>query len=456
MINLSKFNSKKIGIFGLGVTGHSAIRSLLYTTALIFAWDDSKDNILSTKKLFNNSQVTIFFYLLLKDVKKLDFLIVSPGILNSNRVKHKIFFMCKKLKIPVFTDIDILFQICPNANFIGVTGTNGKSTTVSLIHLILKNNNRESCLGGNIGTPVLNLQHFDNYNQNYIIELSSYQLGIMKCYKFNIAALLSVTPDHLDRYSSFEDYKNAKIKIFKNQINHDYGIISLNTTVNKIIYQSLKKDLRIIPTSNKEILNDGVTVLNNQIYDNYFDNKIFCINLPSGLLGLHNSENIAIAYTVAKLLNICSEEIIKSLTLFNGLKHRMELFLQKGEIYFVNDSKATNIAATKEALNTYDNIHWIVGGIFKEQNTDALNNQLHKVQHCYLIGRDYKKFLGLVKANQASYSISNTIADSLIEIKNKIEYGTVLLSPCCASFDQWKNFEDRGDAFKRLTLRLFK
>lgn len=455
MINLSEFNDKKIGIFGLGKTGVACLKSLLNTNAQITAWDDSKQKFLDLKKHIDNDKEIYFSDVIDPiDVKKLDFVIVSPGIPYKYPKPHKIFTICQKHNIPIVTDIDLLFKVCPKANYIGITGTNGKSTTTSLTHHILQSNNHKSALGGNIGIPALNLPNFNNHSQHYVLELSSYQLDLMVNYKFNIAALLSITPDHLDRYVSFEDYKNAKLKIFNNQNHNDFAIISINNHINEDIYNQLiaEKKQAIISISNQKVLKKGISIIKDKLYDNYFENQAFNLDLPSSLIGAHNAENIAIAYAISKTLKVNSNQIIKSLSTFIGLPHRMELFFKTKALSFVNDSKSTNVASTKEALRSFKDIHWIAGGIFKEKNLDELSTHLKEVKHCYLIGRNYEAFIPLLEKNSISYSICNNLENSIQEIKNSVKSGTILLSPCCASFDQWKNFEERGNTFKKLIL----
>jgi UDP-N-acetylmuramoylalanine--D-glutamate ligase len=458
MIDLTNFNNCKIGIFGLGKTGVDSLNAFLIKNTQIFAWDDNKENILRIKKTINKDKNIHFSNVIDPfDVKKLDFVIVSPGVPNRYPTPHKIFSICERYKIPIITDIDILFKVCPVANYIGVTGTNGKSTTVSLIHHILSANNDKSALGGNIGTPVLSLPHFNNATEHYVIELSSYQLDLMRDYKFNIASLLSITPDHLDRYETFEDYKNAKTKIFHNQNENDFAVISLNNEVNRVIFKELKliNKQKIIPVSSKEVLEGGISVINDKIYDNYFEHKIFNLKVPNSLIGSHNAENIAIAYATARALKIKPVNIVNSLNSFIGLPHRMELFFQTNNLTFINDSKATNIASCKEALDSFTDIYWIAGGIFKEKSTNELCNHLKEVRHCYLVGKDADKFVQVLKENKIPYSTSKTIENALSEIRDRVKNGTILLSPCCSSFDQWKNFEERGDRFKDLVFDMF-
>ena len=458
MVNLRKFTGNKIGIFGLGKTGIASINAFLTEDVEVMVWDDNKNTILRIQEIFKK-KTNIYFSSIIDsfDVKGLNFVIVSPGIPNQYPVSHPIFTICKKYNIPVFIDIDILFKVCQLSKYIGITGTNGKSTTSSLIHHILQFNNYQSSLVGNIGNPALNIIDTCDVIKNCIVELSSYQLDLIKDCKFNIAALLSIAPDHLDRYKSFEDYKNAKIKIFSNQDKDDFAVISLNHEVNKAVFDTLKLSAKqkFILVSSKKILDKGVSVINDMIYDHYFECKNFKLILPSSLRGKHNGENLAISYVVAKLIGLKSKNIIGALHSFVGLYHRMEIFLQIGDITFVNDSKATNISACKESLDCFKNIYLILGGLLKEENVDDLDGHFSEVNHCYLVGRDSHQFIPLLETNKITYTISKTIENSLIIMKNIVKSGTILLSPCCSSFDQWQSFEERGDAFKKLVSDIF-
>ena len=519
MINLAKYTGAKVGVFGLGKTGLESIKALLAAGAMVYAWDDDKNKIYTAKNTLQDERVIFSDVIDPFDIKKLDFVIVSPGVPHQLPKPHAIFMYCKKYNIPIKTDINLLFEVCPNATYIGVTGTNGKSTTASLIQHVLASNNYISALGGNIGIPVLNMPHLNESSANYVLELSSYQLELLDmskarkvetlsslraynsrrgnpslckafsgsprsllrsrddenselrscddeinkficndlCHnvKFNIAILLSITPDHLDRYNSFEEYKSTKIEIFQNQQSTDFGIISID--VNKDIYHQLQKNSlqKIIPLSTKVILKDGISTIDNKLYDNYFEYGIFTFDLPRSLIGQHNAENILATYATAKILNLNSQKILQAINSFGGLPHRMEIIGQAKNITFINDSKATNIAATSKVLDCYEDIHWIAGGILKEKEISVLGHHLKNVKHCYLIGRDAKKFISLLEKFNVSYTISESIENALIKIKNTVDNGTVLLAPACASFDQWKNFEARGNAFKKLVNKYF-
>ncbi len=457
MINLAKYTGAKVGVFGLGKTGLESIKALLADGAMVHAWDDNKDKIIATKNIVQDKNIIFSDIIDPLDIKKLDFVLVSPGVPREFPEPHKIFTYCQRYNIPIRTDVDLLFEACPNAKYIGVTGTNGKSTTVSLIQHVLVSNGCRSALGGNIGVPVLSSPNLNEPSASYVLELSSYQLELLNNIKFNIAVLLGITPDHLDRYESFNEYKNAKLKIFQNQTISDFAIISTDTDTNKNVYHELKADClqQLIPISSNTLLNDGISIVSNKLYDNYFDHNTFALSLPHSLVGQHNAENVAVTYATAKILGLNSKEILQTINSFKGLPHRMEVVGQDEYLVFINDSKATNIAATSKALDSYRDIYWIAGGIFKEKDIFDLGNHPQNVKHCYLVGRDAKKFVELLEKFSIPYTISENIENALIQIRGVVHTGTVLLSPACASFDQWKNFEERGNVFKKLVNKYF-
>jgi len=459
MINLNELRNKKIGIFGLGKTGIATLRAFSIIGAHISVWDDNNHQIEQFyKRIKNYENIKCFNFIDEKQLEDIDFMVISPGVPCYLPKPHDIFYLCKKNGIPILTDIDILFHACQKANYIGITGTNGKSTTAALIKHILNCNKIKAYLGGNIGIPVLSLPQITTDQGSYVLELSSYQLDLMSKYKFNIAVLLSIVPDHLDWYGTVNKYRDAKLKIFDYQDQKDFSVISLDSDINKRVYKKLSQYSRqnIITVSSKKILQSGISLVNSCIYDNFFQKKCREIFLPSILTGRFSSENIVTAYTVSRILKTTEENFLSSLKTFKGLSHRMEVFLKTKNITFVDDSKATNIESTKQALKSFDNIYWILGGVFKETGTRDLGNYLKTVKHCYLIGRDFTKFIPMLEKKNVSYSICNTLENAVLQINLDISKGTVLLSPCCASFDQWKNFEDRGITFKKLVMKIFK
>ena len=457
MINLTKYTGAKVGVFGLARSGLESIKALLKAGVIIYAWDDDKDKIITAKNIIQNKNITFSDIIDPVDVKRLDFALVSPGVPHKFPKPHNIFKHCQHYNIPIRGDVDLLFEACPDARYIGVTGTNGKSTTVSLIQHILVSNNHQSVLGGNIGVPALSLPNLNKPSASYVLELSSYQLELLNNVRFDIAVLLGITPDHLDRYESFEEYKRAKLKIFQNQEASNFVIISTDTDTNKDIYRVLNKNLlqKLILISSHTILSNGISIIENKLYDNYFAHDVLSLSLPQSLIGQHNAENVAAAYTTAKILKLDAREILQAISSFKGLPHRMEVVGQKGNLIFINDSKATNIAATSSALDSYEKIYWIAGGIFKEKDIFDLSNNLKNVKHCYLVGRDAREFIPLMQKFSLPYTLSESIENALKQIKETVHEGTVLLSPACASFDQWKNFEERGNAFKELVNKYF-
>ena len=374
---------------------------------------------------------------------------------------HPVVSLALKHNIPITSDIELLFESNRDAFYIGVTGTNGKSTTTALIHHILAASGKKSNLGGNIGTPVLDLPQSDN-DTIYTLELSSYQLDLLQKYTFNIAILLNITHDHISRHGTYQNYINAKKKIFAHQTKKDIAIISVDHKNTNGIYQELlkAKNQNIIPISKSKILETGVSVLGNMLY-NKLNNaySVYELSVPTALLGAHNAENIAAAFAASYSLNIPSEKIIAAIENFKGLPHRMELVLlrKKDNVKFINDSKATNTVSAQCALTTFKKIHWIAGGLSKEEDWDKLLKTVNdNITHTYLVGQDRDKIAKILKNYNVEYTISVTLEKALEDIaKNITKNSVILLSPACASFDQWKSFEYRGNKFRQLVKELY-
>jgi UDP-N-acetylmuramoylalanine--D-glutamate ligase len=424
---------KKIGIFGLGKTGMSCLNQLS-KNADVICYDDS-DKCL--QKVCNKSQIKTLDS---DEWKKLDKIISSAGVKQT----HDIFKISKDFNIPILADIDILFEEAKtrdkNVKFIGVTGTNGKSTTTALIGHILQNNGFDYSVGGNIGTPALDLPLGKS---GYVLELSSFMLDLAKIFTADIAVITNITPDHLDFHGNMESYIRAKEKIFKGPeqyklLNYDDAILGTlrNKYANVIMYSAKGK--------NQEGL-----IINDQVIVDYSFYKEKLVRLQ----GTHNLQNLAAGYTVSKLLGIDDAQILKSLTTFNGLPHRMEYLGNIGKIKFYNDSKATNADSAKYALQI-ENIFWILGGIAKSEGISSLGiEDLKNICKAYLIGIDKKIF-----ANSLEYhNIPFVFCDSLEEAFEKAykdanakENSNVLLSPAAASYDMFNDFEHRGEVFKKL------
>ena len=419
----NKLNLKKLSflIYGLGVTGNSVIKFFKKKNlSNFYIWDDKKGFLKNSKsKSFNLSKL----------IKVVDYIVLSPGVsLKKAKFKNDL----KKYKKKIISDIDLLYLTNPNLKSIVVTGSNGKSTTCEIIVHLLKKNNFNVLLGGNIGTPVLNL----NIKKNtlLIIEASSFQLSHSQFISPKFAILLNITNDHLDWHGSMQNYSNSKFKIFNLQKKNDFALINIKL---KNIFKK------------KKYLSKNVPIKTNAY--NRIRHKLKNIYLKSGA----NNENMCFVYTLSKLLKISENSFLKSLNTFKGLPHRYEIFLKKRNITFVNDSKATSLRSAKLALENSKNIHWIVGGLPKEKDKISLNSVKKNIFKAYIIGKNTKFFKNKIYKKikfSVTKNLKYTVKKVIKDINSfKKEKHTILLSPGAASFDQFKNFEDRGNKFKNLS-----
>ena len=417
------FKLKKFSflVYGVGSTGQSVIKYFKKNKISNYSiWDDSA----KLRKKFK-TKITPN---LLKSLKNVDFIVLSPGI-NLNKTKHK-----KKLikyKKKIITDIDLLYLIKKNFRSIVITGSNGKSTTCKIIAHLLKKNKFIVKLGGNIGTPVLNLKIKKNIF--FVIEASSFQLSHSKFIHPNYAILLNITNDHLDWHSSMKEYVKSKLKIFNLQERNNFALV--NNKYKDIFKKNkyLSKLISLKSSSYKKI--------KAKIKNSYLKLKI-------------NDENMNFVYTLSKLLKINDKSFIKAMNTFVGLAHRYEIFLKKKDVTFINDSKATSFEASKFALASSKNIYWILGGIPKHKDIINLKYLKKNIVKSYIIGKDVSYFKKQLK-NKVIFSITKSIKNSIIRVLKDIKMSkktnkTVLLSPSAASFDQFKNFENRGIEFKKL------
>lgn len=433
--------NKKIGIFGLGKTGISVFDFTKSNAKEIICWDDSDKNCNNFSKYAGSKYLSS-----LSNTKwqNLDTIIISPGIPRS----HEIYSLAIKYKILISSDIQLFYEANLNSKFIAITGTNGKSTTTALIGHILRKNRLDYHVGGNIGLPVLSLP------QNalgYVLELSSFQIDLLNNFTPDISVLLNITPDHIDRHGSFEEYCKAKAKILNSE---GLKIIGTNTSESKKIFTTLlnsgEKKLIPIGSGIKEF---NINCTDRIIIDNFYNKETYTLSSLSNLVGKHNYENIAAAFAVCRALGLNSKDIIQHIHTFKCLDHRMQLIGTIGHISFYNDSKATNVASAKNALESLNNIYWLAGGIFKEDNMSLLEKSVKNIKKAYLFGKSKLLIANQLK-DKVDYKICKTMEEAFncavndANVKNN--KANILLAPACASFDQFKNFEDRGNKFIQL------
>ncbi len=456
------FLNKKVGILGLSKTGISSIKFLKKKGFDVFGWDDNKKILSKIKKNGLNIQI-----LNKANLKKMTFLLVSPGIPSSGKKKHVILKQARKEKVEIVNDVELFFRFNPEEKYIGVTGTNGKSTTVCLLNHILKKLKINNSLSGNIGKPVFDLK---SYKQSFnILEISSFQLESMSRTRFNVAVLLNISKDHIERHESFQKYISEKIKIFNNQSENDFSIIGIDDKVTSDLVKKLKKKLysKIITISGKN--NSADIYIKNRrliINLNLRKKKIFKkINIEQfkNFLGEHNYQNIAAVYAIILSLGFLDwKKIENSIKSFKILPHRLQKIRKVGDITFINDSKATNIDATDQALKNFNNIYWILGGRVKEKNLQKLKKHFFRIKHVFLVGETkflYEKYLRnflectIVKNLAEAVKLSYFLAKEKIK-KEKVKPSIILLSPACSSLDEWRDFEERGNAFIKIVKRI--
>ncbi len=420
MVALKKLKELSFLVYGLGLTGQSVVKFFNRNKIKNYSvWDDFNKNLYQKKRSKN----------LKKSFELADYIVLSPGI-NLNKSKYKIFL--KKFKKKIITDIDLIYLLKKFKKSVVVTGTNGKSTTCKILDHLLQKNGYKALLGGNIGTPILN--HKIKKDNFLIIEASSFQLNYSKFISPDYALLLNITNDHLDWHGSMRNYIQSKFKIFQNQKKNQYSLINKN-------FSSLFKSKNfqgklVIPKFQK------YKKLKSKIKNSYLSSDI-------------NDENMLFVYCLSKLLKIKERSLIKTLRDFKGLPHRYEIFMKKKNCTFINDSKATSFQATKFALKNTKNIFWILGGLPKTNDQFFLKDIKKNIIMSYIIG-NHKNFFKRQLKNQVKIRISNNLKNALnqavkdVKILNK-ENSTILFSPSSASFDQFLNFERRGEEFKRLS-----
>ena len=418
MITSDAFRGKRYAVLGLARSGLATVAALVASGAEVLAWDEREEA---------RAQVAAGVTLadpLATDLAGYDGVVVSPGV-PINR--HPIAGYAKAAGVPLIGDIELFAQAratLPPHKVVGITGTNGKSTTTALIHHILKTADIPTTMGGNIGLPIL-MQDALPSGGVYVLELSSYQIDLTHSLACDVAVLTNVTPDHLDRYDGFSDYAAAKERIFTLQHVDQIAVIATEDDPSRMIASRINHRLHRVAS----------TDIGDQS------------NWPA-LQGPHNAQNVACAQAVAAALGVSDGLIASALTTFGGLPHRMERVRDRNGVLFVNDSKATNPTSTAPALAAYPAVHWILGGLAKSDELDACAPHFSHVKAAYTIGEAGPMFAKLL-APHMPVTQSVTMDAAVAQAAAAAQPGeAVLLSPACASFDQFRDYEARGDAFR--------
>ncbi len=460
MIDISTYRGLRVAVFGLGKSGTSVLRALKAGRASVLAWDD---NPASREALLTESRPAYVVLALHRNLvdpasykwDSIAALVLSPGIPFTHPTPHPVVLAAQQAGVPVVCDIELLHNAYFHANFIGITGTNGKSTTTSLIGHILKAAKIRTEIGGNLGVPALELEPLAR-DGTYVLEVSSYQLDLLDHTRFNTAIVLNITPDHLDRHGGMAGYIAAKRRIFNNQTASDTAIIAIDTAPARALYDTLLAEGhagRIIPLSTKNRVTAGISIIDGILYNDIDTTDMEGTPLPPlpHLPGQHNTENIAASIATCYVQGIDINTIVEAITTFPGLQHRLQQVKEVNGIRFINDSKATNAEAAEKALLSFDTIYWILGGVAKTGGITAISHCFPRVAHAFLIGEAADAFAhtleGRVPFSQCG-NLQHAVEAAYQQARQEGKQdAVVLLSPACASFDQWANFEARGEAF---------
>ncbi|MBY8825981.1 UDP-N-acetylmuramoyl-L-alanine--D-glutamate ligase [Sphingomonas colocasiae] len=418
MIVSDAFAGKRYAVLGLARSGLATVGALVASGAHVTAWDERAE-----ARAALGASVAIADPLAI-DLAGFDGVVVSPGVpLNRHPIAQK----ARDAGVPVIGDIELFAQArsgLPAHKVVGITGTNGKSTTTALIHHIAKTAGLPTTMGGNIGLPILGQDPLAAGGV-YVLELSSYQIDLTHSLDCDVAVLLNITPDHLDRYDGFEGYAASKERLFALQSSGHVAVIATEDDPSRAIASRVNH--RLLRVAGADAGDQG--------------------GWPT-LQGPHNAQNAAVAIAVARALGIGEEAIAAALASYPGLPHRMERVATRNGVLFVNDSKATNPTSTAPALAAYPAIHWILGGRAKTNELDACAPHFGHVRAAYTIGESAEMFAGLLRAHMP-VSICGDLRTAVARAADAARPGeAVLLSPACASFDQFTDYEARGEAFR--------
>jgi UDP-N-acetylmuramoylalanine--D-glutamate ligase len=413
------FAGQRFAVFGLGRNGAPVARALQAMGAAVVAWDDSAPARAEAADLALGDLMAGDF--------AFDALILSPGVPHRLPKPHPVAARAQAAGVPILSDAELLFQAVrragSRARFAGITGTNGKSTTTALLAHILQGAGVPVAAGGNLGTAALDLPLLPD-NGVYVLEMSSYMLERLATLRFNVAAMLNLSPDHLDRHGDMEGYAAAKHAIFDRQTGEDTAVLGATVAIPK------RLAARVVIARPEPVA-------------------------APALPGAHNAENAAAARAMARALGVAGGTIEAAIARFPGLAHRQSLVATADGVAWINDSKATNADAAARALSCYDRIIWIAGGIAKAGGIDALAPYFPRIAEALLIGRDAPTFAATLRAAGVPYRIVETLDTAVRAAARVAKPGdTVLLSPAAASFDQFSGFEARGDRFAALVTQL--
>jgi UDP-N-acetylmuramoylalanine--D-glutamate ligase len=452
MIAARCFDGRKVALFGLGGSGLSTARALAAGGAEVAAWDDNA----GARERATAAGVNVVD-LAAADWRGFASFVLAPGVPLTHPKPHWTVLLAKAAGVEIIGDVELFCReraaIAPHSRFIAITGANGKSTTTALIAHILREAGRDAQMGGNIGVPVLELAPPSD-EAIHVVECSSFQIDLAPSLNPSVGALLNITPDHLDRHGTFENYAAIKERLV---VKADVALIGVDDEACRAIARRLRAGEAAsgrpqVTTISARGAQADIVVDDHRIVANGARALDLC-NAPA-LRGAHNGQNAAFAFAAARAVGLSVEEIARGMASFAGLAHRMEQVGRLGRVLFVNDSKATNADAAEKALLSFKDIFWIAGGKAKEGGVEPLRALFPRIAKAYLIGAAAEEFARTLEANVAfercgtlDVAVAAAARDALA---SDAAEPVVLLSPACASYDQFANFEQRGDRFRAL------
>jgi UDP-N-acetylmuramoylalanine--D-glutamate ligase len=461
MIPVRSFGGRTVALFGLGGSGIATARALLAGGAGVAAWDDNE----AVKSKARAAGLPVV------DIADADWhsyaaLLLAPGVPLTHPEPHWTVRRAQAAGIEIIGDIELFCRerrrVAPQAPFIAITGTNGKSTTAALTAHLLREAGRDVQLGGNIGVPILELEP-PGAERTHVVECSSFQIDLAPSIDPTIGALINLTPDHLDRHGTMENYAAIKERVVANA---KIALIGVDDEHSRAIAEGLRERQaasgwpHVVTISAGPSKTSDVFVENRTIYSSGREKTDVLGDLTAApaLRGAHNGQNAAFACAAARALGLTPEDMQRGLASFPGLAHRMEQVGRIGRVLFVNDSKATNADAAEKALMSFSDIFWILGGKAKEGGIESLRPLFSRIAKAYLIGAASDAFAATLEGSVdfercGTLDVATESAAHDVAMSSAAE-PVVLLSPACASYDQFPNFEARGDRFRALTRKL--
>jgi len=457
MIPASTFANRCVAVFGLGRSGTATCRSLKAGGATVLAWDDK-----ARSRAAAEAEDLALTDLSNADWRTIDSLILAPGVPLSHPVPHWTVIRAREAGVEVIGDIEIFAReravSAPEAPFIAITGTNGKSTTTALLAHVLAATGRDAQMGGNIGVPILSLEP-PVPDRVYIVEMSSYQIDLTPTLSPTVGILLNVSPDHIDRHGTFENYSAIKARLVQSA---ETAVISVDdATVAGIARELIADHPGTVPISAKTKLVDGYYFENGRIYNARDGGRGVVASLDGlpALRGLHSAQNVMATYAALDAVGVPASELGKGLRSFPGLAHRLEEIGRRQDVVFINDSKATNAESAAVALASFErDIFWICGGRAKQGGVSGLADYFPRIARAYLIGESEDDFAAQLQG-QVDFARCGTLeiaaaAAARDAATSDAAEPVVLLAPACASFDQYASFETRGDHFRDIVAAL--